>query len=106
MFQLIGRFMTRPDDNLIIGKVVTKNEIIKPGYVYDLYEMMGELVVKEVGKTAMKDNITESKKYRSEFTWGMDVNSILTSGSSTFMTENESLTIHKKRKNDEDCSSI
>jgi len=98
MFQLIGRFMTRPDDNLIIGKVITKNEIIKPGHVYDLYDMMGELVVKEVGKTAMKEKISESRKYGSEFTWGMDVNSILTSGISTFMTESESLKYSEEKE--------
>lgn len=49
---LVGRITTRlcdPDDGLAICSLVKNQTFFKPQHVYEIVEVMGELIIREVG---------------------------------------------------------
>lgn len=80
----ILRFVIRKDGGLVLGKVIpcefNKNTLpFKPDTIYEISEIMGEFLVREVGPS----NIQEPQD-GNQPNWGQDVNSIVQNGQHLF----------------------
>lgn len=84
----IARLVVRgadENDGLILGVGVrgsiTENGPLKPGTVYEIEEILGELVLKEVGPSAVKNDSREYDKkpelHHPGVCWGNDVGLLL-----------------------------
>ena len=71
--QKITRFTVLPDDrNLMLG--IDNAELFESGMVYEVFEMLDEIIIRKVGKCAM------SEKGKYPCLNGSDANSIITDG--------------------------
>ena len=86
--KILGRFATRDDHDenhpvLVLGAVMA-SELIKPGHVYQLEEILGEIVVRDMGLSSI--NMDERKRMEDAgkvypwINWNHSVNSILSGG--------------------------
>jgi hypothetical protein len=76
MFRPFMRFTPRLGDPegtaLILGKMF-ENSPLKPGYVYEAVEMLGELMIREVGPCGIEPSIGPL----SSSCWGHSANQII-----------------------------
>jgi hypothetical protein len=69
----IARFATRPygdksqQVDLILGNVFRGKNPLKPGHIYQIEECLGDLIIKDMGKAAIKTRLTENSPL---VTWG------------------------------------
>lgn len=81
----VARLVVRPDPRaehlLVLG--VTNAEVLKPDTVYEIVEIMGEHIIRELGPSAV------GEKDR----WGKDANSLIQDADSvgTFLTAEEAV---------------
>jgi hypothetical protein len=92
----VARFVTRgcdKKDGLFIGvKLKGWDEHLKPGRIYEIQDWLGELVIKDIGPSAIKTSLRDydEKPYRLLGGWGSGVEWILECiGKSIFLTEDE-----------------
>lgn len=72
----IARLVTRmidENDGLMIGILMKNNNFFKPQTVYEIVNILGELVIKEVGPSCISLKKTE----RSYVSWSQDISYIL-----------------------------
>ncbi len=73
---MITRFTVLPDDRgIILGK--SKNNVFEPGYVYEAFEMLDEIVIRKIGPSAM---LTDMQTDKSSSCWAWDANTQITQG--------------------------
>jgi hypothetical protein len=58
-----------PDGDLILGKNV---DLLKPGHVYEIIDMLGELIIKDLG-----ESVVDNKPNLTQFCWGHDANTLI-----------------------------
>jgi hypothetical protein len=94
MMKTVARFVTRNSgddkDGLILG-VRMNDSTLKPGTVYEIQELIGELMVVEVGPSGVKPTIPDylGGLYHLPFCWGNCASTLLGWGKRIFMTEKE-----------------
>ena len=82
IFKRIGRIIIRPDENgkddkLILGCSFNSG-ILKPGFVYEIQEVFGQIMIREIGESSCKFSHQNSK---GGACWANDANHIIHSGS-------------------------
>ena len=80
----IARFVLRDDPNepacLILGAAINPSPL-KPGYVYEITEILDTLTIREVGPSAINGYMNDpGSPDRPYITWGHSVDDILISG--------------------------
>ena len=92
----IARIITRPDENnqteLIIGTCFKKQKALKPNRVYEIIQILGELIICEVGESVIGKTLKDG---HSNVCWGTDVNTILETGIQNWLTIEEKLSLEK-----------
>lgn len=79
---MLTRFMKLPiHDHVLIGRDL--NDIFKNGHIYEVHQIMGEIIIKDLGKTSLPK--MGSKYYPNEFSSIEDI----MCGSSYLLTEDE-----------------
>lgn len=90
----IGRFVIRPDKDvkalLMVGSVLADSDF-KGGVVYEIQEILGELVIVEAGESCIpRDQSSADEGSIPDLNWNYDVNSIITYSEGAFvMTKKE-----------------
>lgn len=76
-------------DGLIIGGVLRDgHEFFKPGYVYEIVDILGEPVVQEVGPSWVKPTLQHAGARH--ISWGSSIDNVLMSaGKHLILTEDE-----------------
>jgi hypothetical protein len=99
----VARIVTRdsenPNDGLIIG-IRLGPGALKQGRVYEISEILGELVIKDMGPSAIKSTMPEYEGlgYSLDVCWGNSVDHILRcDGKWKYMTEAEAARICKEK---------
>ena len=97
IFKVVGRFVTRPnpDSNypdMMIG-VFVKNNSMKANYVYELREVFGELLLREVGESWMTCLYNHSEGASG---WSGDIGSLMREHGNRLILSREELTQLKK----------
>ena len=85
----LGRFVVRPQDggDLILGSMYKHQIGLLPGHIYEIREVLDELVLVDVGKAAIGMTQKDSKITPN---WGWDANKILECGGNRYLlTEKE-----------------
>lgn len=74
----IARFVVRDSDDkndgLFIGALFKEHNTFKKGKVYEIQEILGEFIIKEVGDSAIT---TKRKDSPFDISWGSDISTIL-----------------------------
>jgi hypothetical protein len=70
-----ARFVVRKDAGLILGK--SFGDLLKPDTVYQIEEILGELIIREIGPSEIATRAAE-KRYPN---WNHDANTIVEDGS-------------------------
>ena len=91
--KVIARIVTRmqgENDGLIIGAVLKGHDYFKPSTVYQIVEIMGELIVQEVGDaTPAKDEETVADSVVST-SWSCEIGHVISmAGPYLFMSRDE-----------------
>ncbi len=97
----VARFVTRlqgKGDGLFIGAMMQEGTF-KPNTVYEINEIMGEFVIKEVGMAAGAgpDNCASNMQNEGKtlFHWGMEIGSIIAyHGKHVFLTLKELMSLN------------
>jgi hypothetical protein len=99
----VARIITRdsdsPNDGLIIGIRLDPNAL-KKGRVYEISEVLEELVIKDIGPSAIKGTMPEyeGRGYSLDVCWGNSVDHILDcDGKWKYLTEAEASRIYKEK---------
>lgn len=87
----IARFVTRSarsDEkvDLILGSAFTFENYLKPNHVYEIIESLGEVTIKCIGPSTIKNPGEKSNLYKN---WGHSVNEIINTGNEHLLTESE-----------------
>jgi hypothetical protein len=95
---MYARFVVRADGGLIVGK--SMGNLLKPDTVYEIVQIAGEFIVREVG-TSTISNSPEYSDPRINVSWNNEVGEIVENGQHLY-TRNEITAIlhHKESKND------
>jgi hypothetical protein len=97
MIRRVARFVTRPNlegiaDLGIIMPCIGQSEL-QGGKVYEIIEVLGELLVREVGDTFVGQTINQHVFLN--FCWGNDIGSVLRcAGKDLALSKDEYLEIH------------
>ncbi len=78
---ILGRFIVRPEGDgsrLMVGMMIPGNGVIRPGVVYELREVLGEVVLKEVGEPHMDKR-----------NWGREIGVVITGMDGTHLMTTE-----------------
>ena len=99
----VARIVTRdsenPNDGLIIGIRLGPGDL-KQGRVYEISEILGELVIEDIGPSAIKSTMPEYEGlgYSLNVCWGNSAEHILNCGGKwQYLTEAEASRIHKEK---------
>ena len=87
------------NDGLIIGALMTAGKsFFRKGYVYEIQEVLGEMVIKEMGPSWIKPTIMSGKmvegaegayEARNQVCWSNAIGDVLTEEGLVFLTEDE-----------------
>jgi hypothetical protein len=82
--QSVARFVVRNDQNppfFFMGSAL-ETDLLKPGYVYQIEQIGGELIIRELGKSAIPDHYEayQEDKFYPGSTWGWRIDQIVTHG--------------------------
>jgi len=83
MFKPLARLVCRDGgktDGLMIGlRLTDENNFFKPGYCYDVMDVMGVPTIKEVGPSAVKPTKKDYKRwYHPPACWGNSIDMLVT----------------------------
>lgn len=98
----IARFTPRPsndaktDCDLILGKVLSQSELIKPNHVYEIVDFFGTLIIKDLGESSMGMGVKDCTL--TDTCWCQEAGNIITDGSHLY-TKEEAFKIVESRKN-------
>jgi hypothetical protein len=88
--QFIARLVTRasddPKDGLIVG--ARASSFLKQGHVYELVQVLGELVLRDMGPSCVK-KLRNEPEQGPPISWGSSVDTVLGLGKELFMTKEE-----------------
>lgn len=88
----VGRFINRgadDKDGLLIGTAF-RNNPFKPNTVYEIVDILGELIIREVGKSIVADNSETFRDSPMQLTWGSSIEQVLnTAGKYLFLSRDE-----------------
>lgn len=96
MFNVQARFVRRDTDDetdgLILGATYKKNTLFKRGYVYEVAEVMGENVIREVGRSHIA-RADSNGRYGTDHIacWGQDISTIVDLSSRYLLLTKEEL---------------
>lgn len=103
IFKSVGRIVIRPknengdDDKLILGCSFNAG-VLKPGYVYEIQQILGQIVIREIGKSSC--GFTH-KNTKGGISWGNDANQIITYGTHLLSDKEYQENIHDDRTEEE-----
>lgn len=100
--KVIARMTTRlagEGDGMILCAAMKGHDFFKPNTVYEMKEIFGEVVLREVGKSVIAD---EGETYRESpisHTWGTDAGQLMAEfGGVMFLSREEYAQIKQQRK--------
>lgn len=101
-FKNTARFVIRPnknggDDKLILGCSFNSG-VLKPGFVYEIVEILGQIVIREVGESSCKYSHQHTKGMAC---WCNDANHIIYSGTHLLTDKEYNEHIHESRSEEE-----
>jgi hypothetical protein len=98
----IARFTPRPGDPqgaLVLGYLFEHGkQFLKQGRVYEIQEFLGELIIKDIGPSAMEIGPVGSSFYNHYPNWYSGVDAIVTDGRH-LLTQDEYDSYHPNHKN-------
>lgn len=102
IFKSIGRIVIRPnedgsDDKLILGCSFNAG-VLKPGYVYEIQQVLGQIVIREIGPSSCK---MTHKNTKGGISWGNEANQIITHGTHLLSDKEYQENIHDDRTEEE-----
>ena len=86
-------------DGLIIGVKTNGGNLLNPGHVYEVREILGELILVDIGPAAIKATKPEydGKPYSLSVCWGNGIDMVLDCcGKELFLTEKEASLVFPK----------
>ena len=89
----VARFITRPSatgstkPDIGVIAFFRNNTTITANKVYEIREVLGELVIVEIGDAVLAGETPKDRYYHAS--WGQDVSTILDYGKSVFLTKDE-----------------
>ena len=103
IYKRVGRIVVRPnkdgtDDNLILGSSFDAG-VFKPGFVYEILEFLGEIVIREVGESSTKYSFNEKPIGGS--VWCHDANTIIKNGTHLLTEKEYRENVHDSRNEEE-----
>jgi hypothetical protein len=102
IFKSLGRFVIRPnfdgsDDKVILG-VSFNAGVFKPGFVYEIQTILGQIMIKEIGESSCKMTYKDTK---GGISWCNDANQIITHGTHLLTDSEYQENIHDDRTEEE-----
>jgi hypothetical protein len=105
--EVLGRFVIRPKGDgkgdLILGALTTaQGEFLKPGVIYQFKEILGTLMVVELGPAAIGDKVVPDKPVTRlmPVSWMSDVGIILNCGNRHLLTKSELISMQLEQLGD------
>lgn len=93
----LARFVCRPSrsglPDLMLGVFLDQQNNLKSNTVYEIREVLGELVIKEIGPSAIGDT---NKNSDCGVSWMLSINDILSSKTGWALTKEELKTLNEK----------
>ena len=91
------------NDGLIVGAALKgSRDVLKPGMVYELWEILGETVIKEIGKTCIGQTVHDPDCMYGAC-WGQDIGHLLRcAGKYLMVTQDEYKAICEQREKERD----
>lgn len=92
--QTIARFITRARKDgsvdLILGNALKSNTVLKPDRVYELREIMGEILVFDIGECIVQDPSNQNGEPPARLSWALNIGDLVDEGGKTlWLTKRE-----------------
>jgi hypothetical protein len=95
----VARFVTRlqgKGDGLFFGSLYNAGvEYFKPNTIYEIKEVLGQLIISEIGQATGAGPDNCSSRYlndpRVQFSWSYDIGEVISMGKNALLTETEHL---------------